>query len=339
MTIKECIDNVDNIKPNEYSVEDKVQWLSFIDLIIVNDVLKTHEGYDGRYDDFTGYSADKLSEPLIVPSPYDRLYTAYLKMKIDGENGETARYNNSASLFNSYMMEYRKFYNKTHMPINPTNKERKRPPFKASVGLSEEEYENIKRDLFYMLSEHFATFTSQDKLYGIVTSYVNNNIQMLKDVYEDDVRLADESAKAAATSETKAAQSEANVDQMAKEVRSNTQIAQEFAGEFEKAVEEIIRRVILETNKISTVTLLANQWVGESSPYSQIVTIEGVTPKSQVDLTPSVEQLSIFYLKDLTFVTENDNGVVTVYAIGQKPQSDYTIQVTITETEGVITSG
>lgn len=180
MTIKECIDNVDNIKPNEYSVEDKVQWLSFIDLIIVNDVLKTHEGYDGRYDDFTGYSADKLSEPLIVPSPYDRLYTAYLKMKIDGENGETARYNNSASLFNSYMMEYRKFYNKTHMPINPTNKERPRPPFKASVGLSEEEYENIKRDLFYMLSEHFATFTSQDKLYGIVTSYVNNNIEMLR---------------------------------------------------------------------------------------------------------------------------------------------------------------
>ena len=50
-----------------------------------------------------------------------------------------------------------------------------------------------------------------------------------------------------------------------------------------------------------------------------------------MDLTPSVEQLAVFYDKDLTFVTENEDGVVTVYAIGQKPTNDYTIQVTITE--------
>ena len=29
MTIKECIDLVDNVKPNQYSIEDKVAWLSF----------------------------------------------------------------------------------------------------------------------------------------------------------------------------------------------------------------------------------------------------------------------------------------------------------------------
>jgi hypothetical protein len=118
MTIKECIDIVDNLKPNQYSIEDKVEWLSFIDQKIINDVLLTHEGYHGEYDDFAGYSPDNLSVPLIVPSPYDRLYTAYLKMKIDEENGETARYNNSATMFNSYMMEYKRWYNKTHMPIS-----------------------------------------------------------------------------------------------------------------------------------------------------------------------------------------------------------------------------
>lgn len=82
---------------------------------------------------------------------------------------------------------------------------------------------------------------------------------------------------------------------------------------------------------IGKVTLTAAAWVGGESPYSQIVKIDGVTAYSQVDLTPSVEQLAIFYDKDLTFVTENDGGVVTVYAIGQKPTNDYTIQVTITE--------
>ena len=85
------------------------------------------------------------------------------------------------------------------------------------------------------------------------------------------------------------------------------------------------------TARIGYVTLYADKWVGESSPYSQIVEVEGVTENSQVDLTPNVDQLAIFYGKDLAFVTENYGGTVTVYAIGQKPENTYTIQATITE--------
>ena len=83
--------------------------------------------------------------------------------------------------------------------------------------------------------------------------------------------------------------------------------------------------------KLGWVTLLADAWKGTEHPYSQVVEIDGVTRNSQVDLTPSVEQLMIFYEKDLSFVTENEDGRVTVYAIGQKPANDYTVQVTITE--------
>ena len=83
--------------------------------------------------------------------------------------------------------------------------------------------------------------------------------------------------------------------------------------------------------RIGVVTLLADAWVGSNNLYSQVVSIEGVTEYSQVDLTPDVQQLMTFYEKDLSFVTENEDGVVTVYAIGQKPMNDYTIQVTITE--------
>lgn len=82
---------------------------------------------------------------------------------------------------------------------------------------------------------------------------------------------------------------------------------------------------------LGEVALLAANWVGSGSLYSQVVTVEGVTENSQVDLTPSVEQLVVFYEKDLTLLTENDGGIVTVYAIGQKPTNDYNIQVTITE--------
>ena len=83
--------------------------------------------------------------------------------------------------------------------------------------------------------------------------------------------------------------------------------------------------------RIADIILLAANWVGSESPYSQVVTVEGVTPYSQVDLTPSVDQLTIFHEKDIAFVTENENGVVTVYAIGDKPLNDYTMQVTIKE--------
>ena len=83
--------------------------------------------------------------------------------------------------------------------------------------------------------------------------------------------------------------------------------------------------------KIAMISLPASGWVGADGLYSQIVEVEGATENSQVDLTPSIEQLAIFHEKDLAFVTENEDGVVTVYALGDKPQNDYTMQVTITE--------
>lgn len=180
MNIKECIDIVDNAKPNQYSIKEKVMWLSFVDETIINDVLKTHEGYNGRYDDFTGYTEDKLSVPLIVPSPYDRLYPQYIKMMIDSENGETARYNNSAALYNTYLDEYKRYYNKTHMPLDATQKVTAPVHININSVLSEAQIEYIKRQLYYMLSKDFSEATSRDKLYDIVTNYVLNNLEIFK---------------------------------------------------------------------------------------------------------------------------------------------------------------
>lgn len=102
-----------------------------------------------------------------------------------------------------------------------------------------------------------------------------------------------------------------------------------------KAVQEVLAQLKSEITpaRIGEVTLLASQWVGGGKIYSQRVNIDGVTENSQVDLTPTVQQLAIFYEKDISFVTENEGGIVTVYVIGQKPTNDYTIQVTITEVE------
>ena len=83
---------------------------------------------------------------------------------------------------------------------------------------------------------------------------------------------------------------------------------------------------------LTSVTIPASAWKTEAeSLHSQVVNIPGINPYCKVDLLPSVEQLAIFHNKDVAFVTENDNGVVTVYAIGDKPLLDYTMQAQITE--------
>jgi hypothetical protein len=85
------------------------------------------------------------------------------------------------------------------------------------------------------------------------------------------------------------------------------------------------------TVRLTEVTLPATAWTGSDSLYSQVVAVDGITRYSKVDLLPSVEQLAIFHNKDVAFVTENEDGVVTVYAIGDKPTNDYVIQASITE--------
>lgn len=103
--------------------------------------------------------------------------------------------------------------------------------------------------------------------------------------------------------------------------------------ELEPSVEERLT-AIEQTHSpefINSVTLFADSWVGDGSPYTQVVEVSGATKYSKVDLQPSTEQLSIFYEKDLSFVAENEDGIITVSCVGHKPLNDYTIQITITE--------
>lgn len=80
--------------------------------------------------------------------------------------------------------------------------------------------------------------------------------------------------------------------------------------------------------RLTQITLPAGLWKGAVSPYAQTVTVEGVSVTSKVDLQPSAEQLQG---RNLALLAENDGGVVTVYALGDRPESDLVIQATLTE--------
>jgi hypothetical protein len=346
MTIKECIDIVDNLKPNQYSIESKVDWLSYIDHSIINEVLLTHEGYDGRYDNFAGYSPDALEMVLIVPSPYDRLYPAYLKMKIDEENGETARYNNSVTMFNAYLMEYKKWYNSNHMPISPSERRTIPQSKPSSMDVSDVQLEQLRKLLYADLHDDMLKEVSDDKLYAIVKIFMDTNAQMLKGKDgRDGVNGKDgRNGKDGMNGANGIGIQKAWIENGELKITLTSGVTQnlgvvkgEKGDKGERVTDEQIASAIGNyfkehgQAKISSVELLSGSWVGSGNLYSQVVNISGVTENSQVDLTPSIEQLAIFYEKDIAFVTENDGGVVTVYVIGQKPQNDYTVQVTITE--------
>ena len=101
--------------------------------------------------------------------------------------------------------------------------------------------------------------------------------------------------------------------------------------EAKEEVKEELITFIQGLNRIAYIDLIAENWQGDASLYSQEVAIDGVTENSKIDINPSIEQLAIFHQKDISFVAENDDGVVTVYCVGQKPTADYQMQITVTE--------
>lgn len=83
--------------------------------------------------------------------------------------------------------------------------------------------------------------------------------------------------------------------------------------------------------RIATVTLPASGWTGSANPYSQIVTVNGVTVNSKLDLQPTAQQIVQLQNADIALMAENNGGTVTFYALGGKPSTDYTMQVLLTE--------
>ena len=83
--------------------------------------------------------------------------------------------------------------------------------------------------------------------------------------------------------------------------------------------------------KCTTITLSKDAWTGSSNPWSQAVTVNGVTANSRLELCPTAEQIVDLQASEITLMLQNDSGTVTAWAINNKPTSDLTLQVLITE--------
>ena len=103
------------------------------------------------------------------------------------------------------------------------------------------------------------------------------------------------------------------------------------------AGDEIVTQVLAEAKpRVITVNLTTN-WSVDGDKYKQELALTDITKYSRLDLQPDVDMLAEFKQLGLVFVTENKEGVITVYAVGEKPNKAYSIQATIVETDGADT--
>lgn len=114
MTVSKAVAKTDALRPNDFSLADKIAWLSELDGRIKHEILDTHEGFDDV--SFEGYTPSNTSVELLVPNEYADIYIYWLFLKMDFVNGEAQRFNNSAAMHNTAWINFANHINRTHMP-------------------------------------------------------------------------------------------------------------------------------------------------------------------------------------------------------------------------------
>lgn len=104
MTLNTCLSLVDSLLPNALPQATKCRWLSELEGRIRVELLGQPAA------DQTPLTVSDTSDPsLIVPFPYDQVYWMYLLALIEYVNGDYARYENGAALFNAAYHGYAKY--------------------------------------------------------------------------------------------------------------------------------------------------------------------------------------------------------------------------------------
>lgn len=83
--------------------------------------------------------------------------------------------------------------------------------------------------------------------------------------------------------------------------------------------------------KICSISLPVSGWKSANSPYSQMISVDGVSTESKIDLQADSAQMAKLLKTSTMIFVVNDQGTVTAYAVGEKPKEDLTFQGCITE--------
>ena len=117
MKIIEAISNLDSLKQNTYTQDDKVRWLSKLDETVKKEIIDQCVGADKV--SFNGYTTDTdVNTELLIPAPYDEAYIRWMEAQIDYANGEYGKYNNAMAMFNTVFDAFAKYYARNNTPVS-----------------------------------------------------------------------------------------------------------------------------------------------------------------------------------------------------------------------------
>lgn len=117
MKVQEAIAKADRLRPNQYSDMEKLEWLSQLDGQVFDEVIRKAEGNEELT--FEGYDEESMNETLLIDDRYAKAYIDYLLAQIDFYNREIGMYNNEITLFSSIYQDYKNWYIRNHMPVQP----------------------------------------------------------------------------------------------------------------------------------------------------------------------------------------------------------------------------
>lgn len=113
MRIKDAIAYVDSVKPNAFDDAAKILWLNEVEGLVQTEAMLF------AVADLIEYTAETDPETeLLVRSPHDKIYRAYLVAMVDFANGEYNRYANTVEMFNTYFSEYVVWYADKYRPAD-----------------------------------------------------------------------------------------------------------------------------------------------------------------------------------------------------------------------------
>ena len=109
MKLMDAIQMADSLKPNAFTVEQKLRWLNEVEGKLQRLI------HGCQPEELVQYALpeDEAAE-LLAPAPYDGVYWEHLCAMIDYANGEYDKYAASQVIANGAYRDYAKWYIRTH---------------------------------------------------------------------------------------------------------------------------------------------------------------------------------------------------------------------------------
>lgn len=110
MTAKEAIAAAGQLRPDNFTDSEKLNWIKSLEGRIFSEIVNGREGAES-FPDINKITADS---ELFAPKPYEEIYLLYICLMSDFYRAEYNRYNNDSLLFNSLFRDFSIQYAKAH---------------------------------------------------------------------------------------------------------------------------------------------------------------------------------------------------------------------------------